>query len=218
MTGIFISLEGGEGAGKSTIIKAIAAHMSKLEPDTEIVVTREPGGGSIGSAVRQIVLNEQYHNLDPRAEALLFAADRSQHVAEVIRPALDRGAFVVCDRYIDSSVAYQGHARGLGVEQIANLSAWGSGHTFPDLTIVIDIDPQIGISRKMAQQETNRMENLDIDFHHAVRQAFLDMAAQDEKRYVIVDGHQPIDYVIADVLGIVTARWLNRHLNPEDIG
>lgn len=216
MSGMFVSLEGGEGAGKSTIIKAVAQYMNKLEPDTEVVVTREPGGGSIGSAVRQIVLNEQFHNLDPRAEALLFAADRAQHVAEIIRPALDRGAFVVCDRYIDSSIAYQGYARGLGVEQIEQISAWGSGNTFPDLTIIIDIDPNVGIARKTAQQETNRMENLDIDFHHTVRYAFLERAAQDERRYMVIDGHQPIDYVIADVLGVVGARWLNRNLNPED--
>jgi len=218
MSGLFVSLEGGEGAGKSTLIKAIAKYMNALEPDTEVVVTREPGGGSIGAAVRQIVLNEQFHNLDPRAEALLFAADRAQHVAEVIRPAIDRGALVVCDRYIDSSIAYQGHARGLGAEQIENLSAWGSGHTLPDLTVVIDIDPHVGIARKTAQQETNRMENLDINFHHAVRQAFLDLAATDGKRYIVINGHQPIDYVIADVVGVVAARWLNRHLNPEDVG
>lgn len=218
MSGLFISLEGGEGAGKSTLIKAIANYMNGLEPETEVVLTREPGGGSIGSAVREIVLNEKFHNLDPRAEALLFAADRAQHVAEVIRPALERGALVVCDRYIESSIAYQGYARGLGVEQILNLSAWGSNNTFPDLTVIVDIDPNVGIARKTAQKETNRMENLDMDFHHAVRHAFLDRASQDEKRYMVINGHQPIDYVIADVVGIVGARWLNRNLNPEELG
>lgn len=218
MTGMFVSLEGGEGAGKSTIIKAISAHMRALETDIEVVVTREPGGGSIGQAIRNIVLSSDFNHLDPRAEALLFAADRAQHVSEIIRPALQRGAFVVCDRYVDSSIAYQGHARGLGVEHIENLSAWGSDNVFPDLTLIIDIDPAVGLARKEAQRETNRMENLDIEFHHTVRRAFLDRAVQDPQRYAVIDGHQTIDFVVADVVGIVAARWLNRHLDPEAEG
>lgn len=210
MTGLFISLEGGEGAGKSTIIQAIAERLPLLDGAIEVVRTREPGGGSIGSAIRDIVLNSDFVNLDSRAEALLFAADRTQHAAEVIRPALERGALVVCDRYIDSSVAYQGYARNLGAEQIEKLSTWGTGDLLPDLTIVIDIDPEVGLARKAAQQETNRMENLDLDFHRSVRRAFLELAERDQRRYFVVDGHQSMDYVLADVLGIVSARWLNR--------
>lgn len=217
MSGLFVSLEGGEGAGKSTLIKAIANYVNGIDPSAEVILTREPGGGSIGQAIRDIVLNAEFDHLDSRAEALLFAADRAQHVSEVIRPALERGALVVCDRYIDSSVAYQGYARGLGAREIAQLSDWGTAGVHPDLTLIIDIDPQVGLARKHAQKETNRMENLDIDFHHTVRQAFLEQAKTDERRYMVIDGHQGIDFVIADVLGIVGARWLNRDLDADRI-
>lgn len=216
MTGYFISLEGGEGAGKSTIIKAIAEHMRAFAPGLEVVVTREPGGGSIGSAIRSIVLDSDFHNLDPRAEALLFAADRAQHVAEVIRPALERGALVICDRYIDSSVAYQGVARGLGEQEIEHISTWGSGNTHPNLTIIVDIDPEVGLQRKADQKEINRMERLELDFHHSVRSAFIERAKRDEKRYFVIDGHQPLDYVVADAKSIVTAGWLNHTTRHED--
>lgn len=218
MSGMFVTLEGGEGAGKSTLIKAIASYIREIDSEAEVVTTREPGGGSIGAAVRNIVLSSEFDHLDPRAEALLFAADRAQHVAEVIRPALERGALVLCDRYIDSSIAYQGHARGLGAEEILRLSDWGTAGTHPHLTLVIDIDPNVGLARKHAQKETNRMEDLNINFHHAVRQAFLDQASTNEHRYHVINGHQGLDYVIADVLGIVGARWLNRDLDPNQIG
>lgn len=196
--GVFITLEGGEGAGKSSMAHMLAADLSDYRYD--IALTREPGWGHIGKAVRQVVLDDTSATLDPRTEALLFAADRAQHAAEFIRPALDRGALVICDRYIDSSVAYQGYARGLGPEQIAYLSAWGTADLVPDLTILIDLDPVVGIGRKQAQDETNRMEELDISFHQSVREGFLLQAAAHPDRFITVDGHRPFLEVYSDVL------------------
>lgn len=196
--GLFISLEGGEGAGKSSMAHMLAADLGDYRYD--ITLTREPGWGTVGKAVRQVVLDDVESSLDPRTEALLFAADRAQHAAEFIRPALERGALVICDRYIDSSVAYQGYARGLGPVQIAHLSNWGTAGLTPDLTILIDLDPRVGIGRKQAQDETNRMEELDISFHDAVREGFLLQAASHPERFVVVDGHRPFLEVYADVL------------------
>lgn len=202
--GLFITLEGGEGAGKSTLSKRLSDDLTSA--GRNVVATREPGAGRIGRAIRSIVLDEDNIDLYPRVEALLFAADRAQHVAELIRPALDRGDTVICDRYIDSSVAYQGYARDLGPEGIANLSAWGTQGLLPHLTILIDVSPQVGLSRKMEQQEVNRMEGLDISFHETVRQAFLDLAARNPERIVVIDGDRDLDEVYTDVLAAVEAR------------
>jgi dTMP kinase len=128
----------------------------------------------------------------------------------MIQPAIDRGAVVICDRYIDSSVAYQGYARGLGAENISYLSMWGTENLIPDLTILIDIDPSIGISRKFEQDEVNRMEQLDISFHETVRDAFLTIAEHNTDRVVVIDGSRPIEQVYADILHTVTERWNSR--------
>lgn len=201
--GLFITLEGGEGAGKSTLSKRLAEDLTSTGHN--VVSTREPGAGRIGKAIRAIVLDEDNIDLYPRVEALLFAADRAQHVAELIRPALDRGDTVICDRYIDSSVAYQGYARDLGAEGIAHLSAWGTQGLLPHLTILIDVSPQVGLSRKMEQQEVNRMEGLDISFHENVRQAFLDLADRNPERIIVIDGDRNLEEVYTDVLAAVQA-------------
>lgn len=203
---MFVTFEGGEGAGKSTLIKAVADHVQSLDAFTGVTLTREPGGSSFGPDIRRILLDRGYAELDPRAEALLFAADRAQHVREIIRPALEDGHLVLCDRYIDSSAAYQGIARGIAPAEIVHLSAWGTADLRPDITLVIDIPVDIGLARKHAQRETNRIEDLGNDFHQLVRDAFLAIAAAEPNRCYVLNGDQPVDYLVADALGIILAR------------
>lgn len=202
--GFLLTLEGGEGAGKSTMAHLLAADLADLTDD--IVLTREPGWGPVGAAIRHLVLDDPTQTLSPRTEALLFAADRAEHVDRFIRPALDRGALVICDRYLDSSVAYQGYAAQLGPEEIAHLSHWGTNDLLPDLTVLIDLDPERGLQRKHAQSEVNRMEARELNFHHQVRAGFLAIADDNPERFSIVDGEAPFDDVYADVLNLVRAR------------
>lgn len=211
--GVFITFEGGEGAGKSSLIKAAAAALG--DQHIPVTVTREPGSGRTGAAIRHAILSTEGEELDPRAEALLFAADRAQNVATVIRPALERGEVVLCDRHVDSSVAYQGVGRGLGPEQIRSISSWATQELVPDLTIIVDISPEEGLRRKHDQKETNRMEEMDLEFHHQVRVAFNNLASEDERRIRVIDGHQPFDYVLADVIGLVMFAWSNKQAAPE---
>lgn len=184
--GCFITFEGVEGVGKSSIVHRLARDLEQI--GHHVTSTREPGTSSIGPAVRAMLLTSpESPALDPHTEALLFAADRSQHVAEVISPALSRGNVVLCDRYLDSSLAYQGAARGLGVEEVRSLSSWATNGLIPHLTVLIDLDPAIGVARKSVA-EYNRMEAEDLDFHRAVRAAFLTLAAADPDRYAVIDG------------------------------
>jgi len=181
--GCFIAFEGGEAAGKSTQEALLAARLA--EGGREVVRTREPGGTPAGEAIREVVLNPRFTGLDARAEALLFAASRGDHAAQVIRPALRRGAIVVCDRYVDSSIAYQGVGRGLGIERIRELSMWATHSLVPDLTVLLDIDPAIGLSRVT---NPDRLESESLDYHRAVRQAYLDLALAEPHRYLVLDG------------------------------
>ena len=179
--GLFIAVEGGEGAGKSTQVRAVADYLSSLERD--VVVTREPGGPPAAEAIRVILLDHQYAGLSSRAEALLFAAARAEHVHRTIRPALERGADVVTDRYIDSSIAYQGISRDLGVDVIEEISLWATESLVPTLTIVLDIAPTMGLVRA---GEPDRLESEPLDFHVRVRQGFLDLAARAPERYLVL--------------------------------
>ncbi|MGB3686416.1 MAG: dTMP kinase [Ornithinimicrobium sp.] len=179
--GAFIAFEGGDGAGKSTQIDALAASLS--EKGREVLLTREPGGTPVGSAIRQVVLHGEH--VDARAEALLFAADRAHHVATVVRPALERGVVVLTDRYMDSSVAYQGAARGADPQEIADLSAWATRGLLPDLTVLLDLDPQVGYQRRRGQHD--RLESESEAFHLQVRSAFCDLAAAAPQRYLLLD-------------------------------
>ena len=192
MRGMFIAFEGGEAAGKSTQEALLAASLAQA--GRAVVRTREPGGTPAGEAIRELVLSPAYEGMDPHAEALLFAAARGEHVARVIRPALQRGAIVVCDRFIDSSIAYQGVARGLGIERVRELSLWATDGLLPDLTIVLDIDPVVGLGRVTSP---DRLESESVAYHQQVRRAFLDLAAAEPDRYLVLDaGATPRD--IAD--------------------
>lgn len=197
MPGLFITFEGGEGAGKTTLITKIAQTLA-AGTERSIVCTREPGGSFVGQALREVLLHAP-QPLDARAEALLFAADRAQHVAEVIRPALELGAIVLCDRYTDSSAAYQGVSRGLGEAEVRSLSAWGTRELMPTRTYLLDIDPKVGLARKSLQpaEETNRMEAEDLAFHGAVREAFLSIAQANPARIRVLDATAPIGKLAA---------------------
>lgn len=193
-SGVFIAFEGGEGSGKSTQIQLLAAAVEAT--GRVCTVTREPGGSVRAERIRAILLDDGSQDMDPRSEALLFAAARADHAHHLIRPALRRGEVVLSDRYLDSSVAYQGVARGLGSEWIRGLSLWATEDLRPDLTVVLDIDPGVGLARA---QHANRLEAESLDFHHCVRRAFLDFAAADPKTHVVVSAEQSVEYVHNDI-------------------
>jgi dTMP kinase len=186
---VFIVLEGGDGCGKSTQAEILVARLREF--GREVVATREPGATAAGAEIRALVLGGG--DLDPRAEALLIAADRAEHVAEVIRPALRRGAVVVSDRYVPSSLAYQGVARGLGVEEIARLSEWATGGLTPDLVVVLDVAPGEAARRRAGPQD--RMEREPPEFRALVRSAYRDLAGR--FGWTLLDGAAPVD-VVAD--------------------
>ncbi|WP_405094122.1 dTMP kinase [Micromonospora sp. NBC_01392] len=198
-SGLFVVFEGGEGAGKSTQLAALA---ERLRGDgRDVVVTREPGATGVGERIRSLVLGTTSDDTpSPRAEALLYAADRAHHVATVVRPALVRGAVVISDRYVDSSLAYQGAGRTLPVDEVSWLSSWATGGLKPDLVVLLDVEPHTGLDRVTARREgTDRLEAESLAFHERVRYAFLDLAAGDPKRYLVLDASRPVEE-IADVV------------------
>ncbi len=198
MTAAFIAFEGCEGAGKSTQEQLLAQYL--MSAGHEVLRTREPGGTPAAEAIRAVVLDPRFIGLDPKCEALLFAAARAEHVSKVIAPALGRSQIVICDRYIDSSVAYQGYARELGPAQIADISSWATAGLWPDLTFVLDIDPRVGLGRI---EHPDRMEAEPLDFHHRVRAGFLDMARTAGERAVVIDASASVQDIAAQVRGHV---------------
>lgn len=200
MPGHFIAFEGGEGAGKSTQ-EALLAESLTARGHT-VVRTREPGGTPAGEQIRHVLLSPQFEGLDPRAEALLFAASRGEHVARVIRPALERGDVVICDRYIDSSVAYQGYGRELGPAHVRDLSLWATGGLLPDLTVVLDVDPEVGLAR-FAQRD--RLEAEPLEYHQAVRAGFLALAQAEPDRYLVLDARADVADIASAILERVLA-------------
>jgi len=203
--GMFIALEGGDGAGKSTQARLLVDALTQAGFD--VVLTREPGGTPAAEAIRAVVLSPEYAGLDPRAEALLFAAARSEHVHRLIRPALERGAIVITDRYVDSSIAYQGVARGLGVDVIAEINLWATQGTLPDLTVLLDVDATTGLDRAT---DPNRLEDEPAEFHHAVVQAFRTLAAAAPDRYLVIPAAQSPETISAQILDRVRAEYQGR--------
>ena len=191
--GLFVSFEGGDGVGKSTQVALLGRHLTEL--GREVVVTREPGGTALGVELRRAVLHGEH--LDPRTEALLYAADRAHHVASLVRPALERGAVVLTDRYLDSSVAYQGSGRALGADEVERLSLWAVRGLLPHLTVLLDLDPAVGLARITG--DPDRLESAGDDFHRATREAFLARAAADPDRFLVIDASQPAADVAAQV-------------------
>ncbi len=195
--GRFIAFEGGEACGKSTQ----AAHLARA---LDAVLTREPGGTAIGARIRELVLGRDTVALDARAEALLMAADRAQHVAEIVEPALAAGRHVVTDRFAGSSIAYQGYGRGLPVDEVRDLSLWATGGVWPDLVIVLDV-PAPEATRRLGGAG-DRMEDEPESFHRAVADGFLKQAAVDPDRWVVLDGTGSIDEVARAVRTVVAER------------
>ena len=193
-TGLFIAIEGGEGAGKSTHSKRLAEYLQSL--GHEVVLTREPGGTPTAEKIRKILLDPEITDMPDHTEALLFAASRADHAANLIRPALERGSTVICDRYFDSSVAYQGYSRGLGADKVRELSLWATGNLIPDFTIYLDVPAEAGEQR---MDGTDRMEIQSRDFHEAVHQAFREIAAASPYPNVVIDATAPKDDVAAAV-------------------
>lgn len=191
-TGLFISFEGGDGCGKTTQARLLGTWLAE-QLGVELCLTREPGGTTMGQQVRDLVLHGE--DMGAHAEALLYAADRAHHVDTLVRPALERGALVVTDRYIDSSVAYQGTGRELTAKSIRDLSMWATQGLVPHLTVLLDIDPAVGASR--FTDAPDRLERAGDEFHMRTRQAYLDMAAQEPHRWVTVDGNGTIEDIAA---------------------
>ncbi len=197
MTGLFITLEGGDGSGKSTQARLLTDWLE--EQGRTVLRTREPGGTDVGLEIREIVLHHR-GDIDPRAEALLYAADRAHHIATKVRPALARGEIVVQDRYLDSSVAYQGAGRVLGAREVRDLSLWAAEGLLPDLTILLDLDETVARGRlDAANKRFDRLEAEKNEFHARVRAAFLGLAADEPERFLVVDAADSVD-AIADVI------------------
>lgn len=182
---MFISFEGIDGVGKSTQIRLAEAHLRARGLD--VVCTLEPGGTELGQEIRNLLLHRK-GDVAPRAEALLYAADRAHHIATKVRPALEAGSVVITDRYLDSSVAYQGAGRKLAAEEIRNISLWAVDGLLPDLTVLVDLDPEVAAERrKNTGEEADRLEREKIDFFQAVRNEFLKLAAAEPNRFLVVD-------------------------------
>ena len=200
--GMFITFEGGDGSGKSTQIQSVRDWFESR--GREVIVTREPGGTELGTEIRRLVQNGP-EDVDARTEALLYAADRAYHVATVIAPALERGAVVLGDRYIDSSLAYQGAARSLGVDEIASLSAWATRGLYPSLTFLLDLPPEVGARRRT--DAPDRMERESMDFHERVRHEYLRLADAEPDRIVVIDAVGTIDEVFSEIRGVLVERF-----------
>ncbi len=210
--GFFISFEGGDYTGKSTQVKLLMQAL--VARGAAAISTLEPGGTSLGQRLRREVMHGE--DLDPYTEALLYAADRAWHAQTIIKPHLLAGEVVVSDRYLDSSLAYQGIGRGLGLEKIEEISLWATGNLLPDLTILLDGDPQVLRVRSLGNPD--RMEAAPLDFHQAVRQAFLQIAARDKQRIKVLDATGGIAKIHQQVLDLVSAAFAKRTTGGKTAG
>ena len=202
--GKFITFEGCDGCGKSTQLKLLSEHLAK--ENVPHIFTREPGGGKISEAIREILLNGKNAEMTDDCEALLYAAARMQHLADRVEPALAEGKLVVCDRYVDSSLAYQAYARGLGVDFIAQINGQALKKYRPDVTIFIDLTPEAAFLRKHGADENDRLEQAVRAFHRRVYEGYKTLAAQEPDRIAVVDGNKTPQEIFADVLQILRAR------------
>lgn len=203
---MFITLEGPEGSGKTTAVEAAVKKLSDM--GYQIIRTREPGGTPISEQIRNVILDKANTAMDGRTEALLYAAARRQHLVEKVWPAIKEGKIVICDRYLDSSLAYQGGARGLGVDNILNINLFATENTWPDLTLLFDLDPKIGLDRisKNANREVNRLDLEKIDFHNKVRNTFLELAKRYPERFIIIDASKTQEEVAKATLDAILSR------------
>ena len=201
--GKFITIEGPEGSGKTTVAKSIVTRLEK--EGYKVLYTREPGGVKIAEKIRDIILDVENTNLDPRCEALLYAASRRQHLVEKVLPALEKGYVVICDRFVDSSLAYQGFARNIGIDEIYSINTFAIDTHWPDLTILLDIDPEVGLERIMSnrQNEVNRLDLEGLAFHNKVHEGYQIIKEKYHDRFTLVDGNQDQETVFNQVYAII---------------
>jgi dTMP kinase len=197
--GLFITFEGPEGAGKTTIINMLAEQLDN------VLFTREPGGIDIAEQIRKVILDKANTAMDPRTEALLYAAARRQHLIEKVKPALESGKMVICDRFVDSSLAYQGHARGLGINEVLNINQFAIENMMPDLTIYFDIKPEEGLKRISSNngREINRLDLENIEFHQKVREGYRILMMQFPDRIIKIDASAPLEEVFQNTIRLI---------------
>ena len=203
---MFITIEGTEGSGKTTVAKELAKLL--ITNGYEVVHTREPGGTPISESIRNVILDKNNTSMDGRTEALLYAASRRQHLVEKIWPALKEGKIVLCDRFLDSSLAYQGYARGLGYDEVLNINLFATENTYPDLTLFFVIEPEAGLQRiaKNKNREVNRLDLEKLPFHQKVYDAFIELSKKFPERYVTIDASQSLENVIKDAYNAIQER------------
>ena len=201
--GVFITFEGPEGAGKTTILNKLRDVLK--QQGYNVLQTREPGGISISEQIREVLLNKDNTAMDERTEALLYAAARRQHLVEKVLPALEKGYMVLCDRFIDSSLAYQGYARGLGVDEVYQINRFAIGEMMPNLTLYFDLDPEVGLARIQSneEREVNRLDLEKLSFHEKVREGYLMLVDRFPERIKLVDASAGVEEVLADALMII---------------
>lgn len=204
MKGFFISLEGPDGAGKSTVLQEVLAKICP-EMKAQYLVTREPGGSKIAEKIREIILDPANDKMDDRTEALLYAAARSQHVEEIIKPALKAGKVVFSDRFVDSSLAYQGAGRDLGISEVKTINDFATGGLEPDLTLFFDINPEIGLKRikKLRPDNEDRLEQEKLAFHEKVYAGYKEIEKMSSDRIKTIDASQPIDHVVTETINVI---------------
>lgn len=190
MKGLFITIEGGDGSGKSTQIDLLKKYFE--DKGYDVILTREPGGTVISEDIRRIILNKDYMEMSDMTEALLYAASRAQHVYEVILPSIQKGKIVICDRYVDSSVVYQGYARGLGIQEVEDINNYATGKLQPNLTILLELTAEEGLSRKKSQRALDRLELQKYDFHKKVSEGYNILAKRHKDRMLAIDATKDI--------------------------
>jgi dTMP kinase len=202
----FITVEGGDGAGKSSVL--LRLHQDLQEKGIDVLLTREPGGIEIAEEIRRVILNPRHVQMDKRTEALLYAAARRQHFVEKVLPALEAGKTVLCDRFIDSSLAYQGHARGIGIDEVFAINRFAVDHYMPDLTLYFDVRPEIGLARINANhnRERNRLDLENLRFHEKVREGYQLLIERFPDRFVVIDAEQPLEQVVEQARKILEER------------
>lgn len=208
MKNLFITFEGPEGAGKTTIIHKIEEKLTQYTD--EFLITREPGGIDIAEKIREIILNPAHTMMDERTEALLYAASRSQHFFEKVNPALQSGKVVICDRFIDSSLAYQGYARGLGIDEVLKINEFAIGQRMPDLTVLFDIPPEVGLERIRQNRihEVNRLDKEHISFHEKVREGYKEVVKRYPNRIKVIDATKPLEQVFEEVWNLLSEKLM----------
>ena len=199
--GLFITFEGGEGSGKTTVCHYVYKQL--LDAGYDVIHTREPGGSNIAEQIRNVILRVDTTGMDCRTEALLFAASRRQHLVEKVLPALEAGKIVICDRFVDSSLVYQGYARGIGIDEVMSINQFAINNCMPDLTLYLDVTPETGLFRIQTRNDLNRLDIESINFHHKVYEGYRIICAKYPERISVIDAEKPLDEVCAAALAAV---------------